>query len=184
MTKSEWRVHLKERLQAFVHSADFASAQTAWIEGVVKFLQPQTGRWSAFCAHQSEPPMQAVVARCPHLEWVFPRIAKGSQGLEWWIPGTQGFVKGPYGLSEPHPQGARSVLAQELSGFLVPGLGFDHRGYRLGRGGGFYDRALQAALKAPSFGVGFDCQLVSELPFDGHDRKLAGFISESGLKWF
>ena len=58
---------------------------------------------------------------------------------------------------------------------LVPGVGFDDRGVRLGRGAGFYDRAL-ADLRAhgtiEAVGVAFECQVVPTLPSDQWDQRV------------
>jgi len=126
------------------------------------------------------------VQKCPHLEWAYPRLKdlKKGSAMEWWIPGPRGFVTGPFGLREPDPIGARPIEVMELSGFIVPGLGFDHGGHRLGRGGGFYDQALASSPKAKHWGVGFDCQLVPKLPTEDHDQKLDGLITESGVHRF
>jgi 5-formyltetrahydrofolate cyclo-ligase len=60
---------------------------------------------------------------------------------------------------------------------LVPGLGFDVNGGRLGRGGGFYDRLL-AAGTACRVGVAFECQVVEALPLEPHDRRMEFIITE------
>lgn len=57
---------------------------------------------------------------------------------------------------------------------VVPGLAFDREGHRLGRGGGYYDRLLSAerqkSPQAVSIGVGFDHQLIDEVPLEQHDQ--------------
>jgi 5-formyltetrahydrofolate cyclo-ligase len=77
-------------------------------------------------------------------------------------------VRGAFGLLEPDP--AWPVVghhAVEL--WVVPGVGFDRAGGRLGRGGGYYDAAL-ASSAAPSIGVCFAAQLVDVVPSEPHDR--------------
>jgi len=60
---------------------------------------------------------------------------------------------------------------------IVPGLAFDLRGQRLGQGGGYYDRALPSFSNARYVAIGFDEQLVSELPTHEHDIAVHAFIS-------
>lgn len=70
---------------------------------------------------------------------------------------------------------------------LIPIVGIDRRGYRLGQAGGFYDATLaQMKYRLPTrtIGVGFACQLVDELPVEPHDIALDGFVSEQGGLWF
>jgi len=62
----------------------------------------------------------------------------------------------PYPLGDAHPLSSMDCI-------LVPGLGFDRACNRLGRGGGFYDRALSAKVSCPiRIGVGFSDQIVEE----------------------
>ena len=67
---------------------------------------------------------------------------------------------------------------------LLPLLAFDVRGYRLGYGGGYYDRALsalRAIRRATAYGVAFSGQQLASLPFEAHDERLDGVITETGL---
>lgn len=64
---------------------------------------------------------------------------------------------------------------------LVPGVGFDHAGMRLGRGGGFYDRALgdlRSVGDVHVVGLAFECQIVPVLPSDPWDQRVDVVVSE------
>ncbi len=92
-----------------------------------------------------------------------------------WRPDTV-LVDGGFGTSMPPadaPEGTPDVL-------LVPLLSFDRRGYRLGYGGGFYDRTLEAlaARGILAVGVGFADQEVDAVPRDAHDWRLDGMVTE------
>lgn len=76
-------------------------------------------------------------------------------------------VRGPFGVPEPVASCPAHPLNQ-LDVTLVPGLGFDRVGRRLGRGKGHYDRLLRDA-SGQYWGVGYDSQLVPELPLEPHD---------------
>lgn len=54
---------------------------------------------------------------------------------------------------------------------LVPGVGFDMQGHRLGRGRGYLDRLL-AGVPAVKCGVAFDCQILPAVPFEPHDIRM------------
>ncbi|MCY0386941.1 5-formyltetrahydrofolate cyclo-ligase [Robbsia sp. Bb-Pol-6] len=64
---------------------------------------------------------------------------------------------------------------------LIPCVGFDARGYRLGYGGGFYDRTLAAATPRPrTLGVALDGCRVAALPNEAHDLPLDHVLTETG----
>ena len=115
-----------------------------------------------------------------------------SSGREAFFPrcrpdGTLDFVStaswcdltvGRFGILEP-PAAARPVDLTSIDLFLVPGLAFDRRGGRLGRGGGFYDRSLSHS--SPLFGLALSLQWVDFVPMAEHDRKMRGVLTEEGL---
>lgn len=71
-------------------------------------------------------------------------------------------------LREPIPEVCEFVDANEMDVILVPGVVFDHRGYRVGYGGGYYDRyVLNYSGKLMS--LVFDEQLRKQVPIEAHD---------------
>jgi len=88
-------------------------------------------------------------------------------------------VPGPFGLLEPNPKNEETDLGS-LDVMFVPGLAFDVKGYRLGYGGGFYDRMLRetSALKV---GVCYSFQLVESLPVEPHDVPVDLILTEDGI---
>lgn len=77
---------------------------------------------------------------------------------------------GAFGIREPLSR-CPPVPLKRLDFILAPGVAFDRRFYRLGRGKGFYDRLL-AGLPGFTCGTGFDFQLVEALPGEPHDVAL------------
>ena len=73
---------------------------------------------------------------------------------------------GKYGILEP--VGAVLDNPEEINLVIVPGRAFDIRGYRLGRGKGYYDRLLPK-MRAIKIGVCFDCQYIFRVPAEEHD---------------
>ena len=70
---------------------------------------------------------------------------------------------------------------------IVPLLAFDAKGYRLGYGGGFYDRTLQSLrARGPVLAVGFafGAQEVDAVPIDGFDQRLDAVVTEREVRWF
>jgi 5-formyltetrahydrofolate cyclo-ligase len=83
------------------------------------------------------------------------------------------------GIPEPT---SSPVNPGEIGLFLVPGVAFDWEGYRLGMGGGFYDRALGTLKQYQvSLGVAYNFQLVGPLPRNWWDRKVDVIVTESTI---
>lgn len=83
---------------------------------------------------------------------------------------------GAFRIEEPDGTDVTDPELMEL--IVVPGVAFDRRGNRVGRGKGFYDRLL-AETRATTVGVGYDFQLVDEVPAEPHDAPLDVIITES-----
>jgi len=83
---------------------------------------------------------------------------------------SKDLVPGRYSIPEPASH-CLSFSLKPLDLLLVPGVAFDLLGRRLGRGKGYYDRML-ATPGGVRCGVGFDEQIVSEIPVDPHDAHL------------
>ena len=79
-----------------------------------------------------------------------------------------------YGINEPL---TNTVGCEALDVIIVPALAFDEKLFRLGYGGGYYDRFLKRA-DALKIGVCFDFQIVDRLPCEDHDIKMDMVISE------
>ena len=75
-------------------------------------------------------------------------------------------------LLEPDPSLCPRVLPSEIPCILVPGLGFDETGMRIGYGKGYYDRFLKEVGDCLMIGVGFKEQLTASLPCQAHDVRL------------
>ena len=86
---------------------------------------------------------------------------------------------GHYGVKEPI-DACEDLPLKELDLLIVPGLAFSPDGYRLGRGGGFYDRVCIAAHNSKKCGVAYCEQLLNEpIPVEPHDVKLDFVVTPS-----
>lgn len=94
-------------------------------------------------------------------------------------------VKNSYGILEPNSSTHSQIDFEDIDLVLTPGVAFDLIGYRLGYGGGFYDRFFNSLKKAiPSIGIAFECQVVSKLPSDAFDQKIHKLLTETGSRNF
>ena len=77
----------------------------------------------------------------------------------------------------------RPVDIGTLDIIVVPGLAFDRRGYRIGYGGGFYDRFLSGAhTSTVSLALAFEFQLLDEIPRESHDIPVDYLVTEAGIR--
>jgi|AGTN01.2.fsa_nt_gi 5,10-methenyltetrahydrofolate synthetase len=91
-----------------------------------------------------------------------------------------GLEPGPHGTL--HPPVASAALVPGV--LLVPLLAFDRRCFRLGYGGGYYDRTLESLRRkgqVRTIGLGFAAQEVPAVPRDGHDQRLDAIATEREL---
>jgi len=98
-----------------------------------------------------------------------------------WAPGCA-MVAGAFGALVPAV--AQEVVPEVL---IVPLAAFDARGYRLGYGGGFYDRTLErlrAAGDVVAIGFAYGAQRVEGLPVEATDQPLDGIVTEHGFEAF
>jgi len=129
---------------------------------------------------KAEVDLRLLLQSHPHKIWVLPRIQPGPQpALAFHQYHPDHLVRHPFGMDEPaasQPEIPPSLI--QLA--LVPGLAYDRRGWRLGYGGGYYDRFL-AAFNGVSLGVTFASLLLESLPHGGHDIAMRWLVSEQAL---
>lgn len=116
--------------------------------------------------------------------WGFPRCQ--DRGLIWHAWSSEDPLQvGAYGIREPHPE--LPILSPEpVDLILVPAIACDLQGYRLGYGGGFYDRLLShpAWQAKPTIGIVFESARLAALPVDPWDQPLGMVCTEAGLFGF
>jgi 5-formyltetrahydrofolate cyclo-ligase len=112
------------------------------------------------------------------LRTVFPRAVSGSRRLEFAHCAPRELVRGPLGAREPPPTAAAVELAS-IACVVLPGIGFSAAGYRLGRGGGYYDSTLRDMPAARRVALAFDVQVRDDLPVESHDARLDALVTET-----
>ncbi|OGW74825.1 MAG: 5-formyltetrahydrofolate cyclo-ligase [Omnitrophica bacterium RBG_13_46_9] len=85
--------------------------------------------------------------------------------------------KGTYGISEPR-KCQKNIQPDKIDLIVVPGIAFDRKNRRIGRGKGYYDRFLgRLSRNKCSVGLAFDFQIVENLPKDSHDIPVSKVIT-------
>ena len=85
--------------------------------------------------------------------------------------------RGAYAIREPKKDRPRKPAAA-MDLIVVPGVGFDRKGNRLGRGAGYYDRFLKRGKKVPKIGICFREQLVKKIPVTKRDVLMDRVITD------
>ena len=172
------------RAEAFARRAEaFAQGQGQAAEILADYLAAQRGKalsgympmrteidpLPAMAAHQGPVGVPVIVAKATPLRF------------REWSPGCR-MIEGTFKAMVPE-EGAWV----EPAVLIVPMLAFDARGYRLGYGGGFYDRTL-AGLRARGLvlavGFAFAAQEVDAVPTDAFDQRLDAVVTEKGVTVF
>lgn len=90
---------------------------------------------------------------------------------------------GTWGILEPKPS-CKIVGLDEIDTVIVPGIVFDKSGYRIGYGGGYYDRLLKKNGGKVSIGLAFELQIIDRIPHEKHDCQIKILVTEKQLMRF
>ena len=106
----------------------------------------------------------------------FPVIKKNNE-MDFYIWSKKNFLKlNKFGI--PEPERIRKVYPDII---FVPLVAFDSRLYRIGYGGGYYDRYIHKISNKKNFikiGIAYSCQKISKVPINKYDKKLDMIITE------
>jgi 5-formyltetrahydrofolate cyclo-ligase len=162
----EWRQRSLAICQQLQRSPWFESARTVL----------------AYFSFRHEPDLSALFS-LPKI-WGMPRCV--GQKLYWhqWSPAADSWPlqTGRFGILEPHPDSPQ-LKPEAVDLILVPAISCDYQGYRLGYGGGFYDRLLSQPdwSTKRAIGIVFEAARLPELPHDPWDQPLMAICTEAGL---
>lgn len=179
------RVQTTIRKAASVDADHVAKAMADCADDIIAAfdLTPQdvaAGYWPIKTEIDPRPLLERLGAK--GLNTALPATPKPGQPLVFhhWKAGDE-VIEGLYGTSEPKPDAP--ICYPSL--ILVPMLAFDDDGYRLGYGGGFYDRSLEVLRgrggNVYALGIAYDSQRVDMVPIGPYDAQLDGVLTGSGL---
>lgn len=119
-----------------------------------------------------DPAPAGEVLRARGAAIAFPRVeAPGVLGIHL-VANAEEMAPGAYGIAEPSPENPR-IAPDAVDAVFVPGIAFDEDLYRLGYGGGYYDRLLPLLRSdCVRIGLAYDEQLVGEIPCEEHDVRM------------
>lgn len=154
-------------------------AEAAALQTHITMLHPLGGTVCGYVPVGSEPGSVAMLDTLVDagVRVLLP-VARDGQPMQWgdYVPG--GLVAAPFGLREPAPPWREPGAICAAAVVLVPALAVDRRGNRLGRGAGFYDRALPLAdPDARLIAVVRDDELLDEVPAEPHDVAMTHMLT-------
>jgi 5-formyltetrahydrofolate cyclo-ligase len=116
---------------------------------------------------------------------LLPLVNKKARMLELYEIGdpSSQLERGTFGIAEPRPDRCRLAPYAEVDWVLVPGVVFADDGFRIGYGGGYYDRVLPLLPEAsPRVSAAYSLQRRSEVPHGVHDQKIDVIVTEAGVE--
>jgi 5-formyltetrahydrofolate cyclo-ligase len=129
------------------------------------------------------PMIEAMLAQGKHV--ATPKVVADEPDMEL-RQVTQPAIQlqpGTMGILEPDDT-CPLLSAQDFDLILVPAVAWDLQGYRVGYGGGYYDRLLAKTEQTPRIGIGFDCQVIDQVVRTEHDLGVDALVTESRVLRF
>lgn len=181
--KSRLRSALAERRRRVPPGAAEAAAAAVAAAALAEPRVRRAPRVALYAASGGEVPSRALFEALGSLSAVrlLPRLDAGAiawaRADDW-----DALEPGRFGVLEPVSSPSEALTADDV--VLVPGLAFDRCGWRLGRGGGHYDRAFPPGSYGPWLvGIGYSFQWVAEVPHGSRDRRVDAIVTEHGWVW-
>ena len=175
---------LRERHRARRHDRPTAERDTAAAALTAALLRGLAGTrtFAAYVPDRDEPGHGRLPAAFTQLgaRVLLPVVPMEGAELTWAVD-TGRLTPGRFGLLEPLGPRLGPTALGTADVVVVPALAVARDGVRLGRGGGYYDRALEYARSgAVLVALVFDDELVDELPSEPHDRRVTAVVTPSG----
>jgi 5-formyltetrahydrofolate cyclo-ligase len=166
-TPSILKARLREKIRREERVGDSALVRKALAEWIRQ--HPRVHTIATFAALPDEVDLAELVMTFPEKRWLFPRVDGDQVRFHASTNPAQDLARGAFGILEPSAD-LPVVPIGEIDAFLCPGMAFDQKGGRLGRGKGFYDRLLSMARSdAHKIGVAFPSQIVPDTYREAHD---------------
>jgi len=129
---------------------------------------------------KAEVDLTSLLKRHPQKGWALPRIIPEEDHRMVFHPyDARRLVRHPFGMAEPTP-GLPVISPEDIQLTLAPGLAFDRLGWRLGYGGGYFDRFLKS-FRGISAGIVFHDLLLESVPHTALDIPMQWIVTENEM---
>jgi 5-formyltetrahydrofolate cyclo-ligase len=88
---------------------------------------------------------------------------------------------GSYNILEPKKDRINKINLDSIDLIIVPGVGFDEKGNRIGHGKGYYDKLLKKSKQVTSIGLSFECQILKNIPTGIYDIPVNIIVTEKRI---
>ncbi|MET0768096.1 MAG: 5-formyltetrahydrofolate cyclo-ligase [Aeromicrobium sp.] len=182
MTKAQARAGLLDRRRAMGTRERAEAAEAIALHALAVPVFARARRVACYLSMPAEPGTGPLVAGLHDrgIQVVVP-ISRDDHTLDW-VAYDPASPTTTTSLGIPEPAGPRlgPAALDGCDAVIVPALAVDHAGHRLGRGAGYYDRAL-AGVTAPVCALVFAHELLPEVPHEPHDVPVQMALTPSGL---
>lgn len=159
----------KQKIESAIHK-HFLNSSLFKSSKVIGITHAQLTEWSTISIIEHAWKQCKTVA--------LPKSVSKNHRLDFYVvDNLQQLIPGYAGIMEPDPNCCIPIRTEEIDLLVVPGVVFDKQGYRIGYGGGFYDRLL-ANYKGKTVSLVGELQIVENIPKEHFDLPVQYMISE------
>ena len=182
MNKEEIRKEYRKKRKSIPNKEEKALLIAKNVLSLASFLHAE--KIGIYCSTEEEVSTYPIMEKAWHLgKKIYVPKVLGDGRMEFVL--LKSFEdleeKGAFGIYEPKDN--EFIDGKELDVLIVPGVVFDEKGYRIGYGGGYYDRYLERYPELDTIGLAFQAQMYpSDLPHGGKDLPVGEVITEKCYK--
>ncbi len=165
--KQELRAVLSQKRRV-LRAEQVETASAAVVDKVMASVEFQKAKTvMLYYPIHNEIDLRGLLRLAPEKQYFLPVTHRKSIEVRSYAKGDK-LKKGKFGIPEPQTEAYKG----KMDLILVPGVAFDKKGHRMGRGGGYYDRFLKRFRHAKKVGVAYKFQMVKKVPTSWHDVKM------------
>ena len=189
--KNTMRREAYDRRNAQENKDEISARACEQFMALPEYQKAQVAMWYIDCRSETrtKPQLLEEVAK-GEKKIIVPYCTVDEQGANklglWWMESLEEMVVGKWKILEPPKElwgnSAKEVTPEELDIVMVPGVGFDRKGGRMGNGQGYYDRLLERVRPdCPLVALCYESQLFDEILVAPHDVYMDKVISEDAV---
>ncbi|WP_078577052.1 5-formyltetrahydrofolate cyclo-ligase [Salipaludibacillus agaradhaerens] len=180
MTKSEWRQWIKEKLYKYPETIQVKETQLIHEKLFSHSVWKQASTIGVTVSIKNEINTLPIIEQAwqEGKQIVVPRCRRSDNSLLFYhLTCWEELQESFYGLQEPDVNKCSLRKRCDIDLVIVPGLVFDEKGYRIGYGGGYYDRFLTGECPFSTISLCYEFQVTKTLPIDTYDRPVNWLVT-------